>query len=1162
VAREPRTLVPATRYLRFQQERLARRAQRGLGGIVRTRLLQRADAGMQQLRLDRNREERPGIFNVPILGGLLGAGGSALGGALDVLGRPGQAVAGGALAVQAGTDPIQGALRAFTQTEDERRDLNFATLLERQGVENEWVRNIAGFAIGALTDPLNVFGIGAVRAAVGTGVRGVRGAIGATQPFRFGGLGDRAIAAITKFQQSVFDPAFLGREVRVDLRRSLQARGLSPKAADTLFKRGREIFALRRVGDKLAAADVHEGILNELIRVGTDGGQSIKDATTAANKLVGELAEGAGANESLFQFLDAMPISGITPGQAEAQARNAAEFATVRFLKSKYNRISEDEWGELAAMKMEMFGLVPMESLYLHRYMDPAAGLAKFIRTDSALHRPVSPSTISRKGIKTAEALRIYDPSTHVMANIGQDIAGTRLAYAAWKMTNDSMLRSLSGRRAGMVAKQRFNTRAELRGAGVDVAGWDSAMSRSFFSADGVQALAGEVADPKLRKLAERYLRSSEWRDEVRYTRAPSLLVLTKEQSQDALAVLGDAPEARFFKVDDEWLMPAPIGNALRTFNDSRKLSSALGFVDAFNSLWKPSVTVIWLGFHTRNIAGLGFLQWQMGMSPAEMKYWNPTALSLMTRKPMGIVQDVAGAGTGRGRALTETTEGLRIRIPTPDGPLVYTPAQLERIASEQNVIGVARDLMPTALEILGEEPTGVAGALVRLRRKLIGQRRPTEQLSGLEKMKELVMQQGQSIQQRLGYNPVRYMRTAGEAADNTAKMSAFMWRLSKGDTIEDAAGKVRNALFSYVESGQGVDAIATVFPFARWSRWNVPRQIEALLTQPQKASKVALLRGPSLESRDLEDEAIALPDWVIERFNVVLGKNEDGSLRVLSGLGIPIEDLNFAFVHTIDKTFGNLVADLSPILRAPLERAANHSFFTGEDIDDPSFQNYYARAWGWTENIPGLRDWLDIKQVEDPRTGRIRYRSNQPLNNYLLVSLIGRLGRTLQQGGEVVMTERGRVGNLFNTLTGVRVSDIFRPSPPEVELPKQLAEDPYLSSIYDQYQRIAVYPELGWQHSLVATRALNDVQDIARYIQGLNDQISDEQANAMALREHAQYDPKGAALVRVVRGRNLRQTGRKARTMFRNQFPELQALFSGIDPITRRRIEGIVGAG
>ncbi len=1158
----PSRLIPASGYLQFQQDRLSRIAQQRFGQVQQQQVQAYADQKLQELEMQRH-TEGPGITDIPVLGGIIGGTGTALGAALDVLGRPAQAVAGAALAVQAGTNPLEGALQAFTLSQDQRQDLNFATLLERAGVGNEWVRNIAGFGFGAVFDPLNALGIGAVRSAVGGVARGLGTAVRGTSLFRFGAIGDRALAYLTKVQQGVFDPPFLGKSSRVEVERALQAGGAASAVGKNFYEQMRKFSATKRIGDQLAAKEVLDGLRDEFVRTGVASGMTVEAANKASSDLVRQAVQQSDASGDLFKFLDQFNVAGQTADDAVRASQNSVQFTTAKYLKARYGLDRDTgKWGDITALKQAAFGITPTESLYFHRYMDPGAKLLGWVRSDPALRKQFSPSTIARKGVDTGEALKIFEPETNVLAAVSQDISSARLGTAVNAIVSDESLRSLLGRKATLNGSQVFDARAQLRGMGVDVAAWQDQTTQTLFDPKLIDQFVAQVPDPAVAKLARRYLESIPWKNEDLYGRQPARLILSEKQVQSAVdAIDGTGTEEAkkiqsFFKVQDLWVMPEPVARALNTVTDSRKLPAFLGMIDALTSLWKPTVTVIWPGFHIRNIGGLATLQWQMGMNPVtDIPFWNASAAAVLGRRALGVARHVE-----------ETGEGLRVRIPLPGGKTqTFAPSELERIMAERNVIGPARELEQTAAEMAGQTPSGVAGMLVRTRQRVFGQT-PTQAVSGLDTMKGLLRAYSTPIHQRFAAGPAtpivapfRYMASFGEAADNTAKAGAFMWRLSKGDTFDDAAAKVRSGLFSYVESGAGVNELAAVFPFIRWLRWNLPRQVEALLTQPQKASKFAMLRGPSLESQDLQDEASSLPDWVLERFNVILGKNEDGSIRVLSGLGLPIEDLNKLFFKSPLKTIENtLLEAVSPILRAPIEMAANHSFFTGEPIDDPSFSNYYARAWGWTENLPGLREWLGIERVTDPRTGRIRWRSNNPVNNFVLVSMIGRFGRTLDQAGNLAIQPRDTAGEMFNMLSGVRTSDVFRPAPADIPFKNQIAQDPYLGELYRRYTAIPLYPNLSPDQSMVAAQAMANIQSRAGLLQKFNDEIGDEQAFQLAANLLGQFDPKGVALARLVRRMGWKQTGRKARTLFQKTYPDLAVAMQDLPPSTRDILEGM----
>ena len=110
-----------------------------------------------------------------------------------------------------------------------------------------------------------------------------------------------------------------------------------------------------------------------------------------------------------------------------------------------------------------------------------------------------------------------------------------------------------------------------------------------------------------------------------------------------------------------------------------------------------------------------------------------------------------------------------------------------------------------------------------------------------------------------------------------------------------------------------------SIFPFARWMAVNMPAQVQNLVYNPDRLSKLAIAtKSRDSFAEDIEADAYTMPDWILERSHAVLGKDEDGNLEVLYLAGAPFEDINRFFAGGFGNTMENVLADVTPILRAP----------------------------------------------------------------------------------------------------------------------------------------------------------------------------------------------------------------------------------------------------
>lgn len=164
-------------------------------------------------------------------------------------------------------------------------------------------------------------------------------------------------------------------------------------------------------------------------------------------------------------------------------------------------------------------------------------------------------------------------------------------------------------------------------------------------------------------------------------------------------------------------------------------------------------------------------------------------------------------------------------------------------------------------------------------------------------------------------------MRKASMSVDNFARMAGFIDRLSKGDTVEQAAGFVKKFLFDYTDLTPFEQKwMRRVIPFYTYMRKNMPLQIETLLTQPGKlAASYKAVRGLG------EEPSGDVPDFIKEQAGVRIGQG-----HLLTGL--PFQDL--ARIPTSGKQLRSLLSSTNPLIRTPIEMIINQSLFSGVPLE------------------------------------------------------------------------------------------------------------------------------------------------------------------------------------------------------------------------------------
>jgi hypothetical protein len=191
-----------------------------------------------------------------------------------------------------------------------------------------------------------------------------------------------------------------------------------------------------------------------------------------------------------------------------------------------------------------------------------------------------------------------------------------------------------------------------------------------------------------------------------------------------------------------------------------------------------------------------------------------------------------------------------------------------------------------------------------------------------------------------------------GQTIEDNARVALFIDQLNKGSSFDQAAKHVRKYLFDYGDVAPfEKDVLKRVMPFYTWSRKNIPLQLEALATQPDKINKINLAINNVQQANQVEQPDLAqVPGYIREQAPVYVGSNaEAGTVTAipLTGL-IPTFDISSItkFLNTetapeglkkgkLGEAMSTVMGGVSPLIKAPLELIANYDFFRKKTIQE-----------------------------------------------------------------------------------------------------------------------------------------------------------------------------------------------------------------------------------
>jgi len=259
--------------------------------------------------------------------------------------------------------------------------------------------------------------------------------------------------------------------------------------------------------------------------------------------------------------------------------------------------------------------------------------------------------------------------------------------------------------------------------------------------------------------------------------------------------------------------------------------------------------------------------------------------------------------------------------------------------------------------------------------------------------------------------------KNAMEITENRLRLPLFVDRLIKGDAPEQAAKEVFKFHFDYAPEGLAPfeqNIMKRLLPFYRWTRGNIPLQLEQMVKQPGKYAALGkFVDNLQVDKEKAKEEFQYLPPYMREGLPVRLGE-KNGFSQYLYGLGLPVEDINRLYKGSPRRTLASMVGELSPILKYPIEAATGQNLFTGEPIKEGS------RVYPFVNAVPGLRDWLEVSEHKN-KNGDVSYRANA----YKLHFLNTALGRFYTTAGKLSDDNTSGVVKFLYGLVGAKAKSV-----------------------------------------------------------------------------------------------------------------------------------------
>lgn len=311
-------------------------------------------------------------------------------------------------------------------------------------------------------------------------------------------------------------------------------------------------------------------------------------------------------------------------------------------------------------------------------------------------------------------------------------------------------------------------------------------------------------------------------------------------------------------------------------------------------------------------------------------------------------------------------------------------------------------------------------------------------------------------MRQATTYAPARAGGKLLEMNDQVTRGSTFLSKLMQGFAPEEAAKEVARAHYNFNDLTQTERSVLTrVVPFYRWMRQNLPAQMQQLLEKPGGATAQAV----HATERASQKEGFQ-PEYLGEGAAIPLGKEDDGTMRYLTRLGLPFEDLG-QFIrpgpHGIQRSAQALLGQTNPLIKGALEAATGKQFYSGRDLAD-----LYSRSGSSAAD---------------------QFIMNSPLS------------RLLTTGGLLADPRKGLSSKLLNTATGFKVSDVDMEKQKAVAA-RQLIDD-FLRGQPEINRFERLYPKQGAQLTPQETELLR----LQKTLEAQSQKKAKENRNAAAAR-------------------------------------------------------------
>jgi DNA-directed RNA polymerase sigma subunit (sigma70/sigma32) len=209
-------------------------------------------------------------------------------------------------------------------------------------------------------------------------------------------------------------------------------------------------------------------------------------------------------------------------------------------------------------------------------------------------------------------------------------------------------------------------------------------------------------------------------------------------------------------------------------------------------------------------------------------------------------------------------------------------------------------------------------------------------------------------------FAPLQWSAKGGEGVE-TSLRGALGWdRMRKGLGIDQAVEDIYKFHFNYTDLSQAERNLKRIVPFYTWTRYNVPLQMEMMLTNPGKYSKYMAVKT-NVEAQSEGDGVV--PDYFVNDLFGIRTPWSQGKSRVYVTPDLPftttlnqglpnIENFDPGKAKSYSSLFDNYMSQVTPFIKMPLELQRDKSFF--KNIPLPKDSKKKGKAFGMDNSVGG----------------------------------------------------------------------------------------------------------------------------------------------------------------------------------------------------------------